>query len=326
MMAMSAMDRWATHPKQTPELIKRAIDAFQRFEEDAAFYSADILRDWRLEREMYETFVWKGQNPHRENLTTAETGFVRWCLPWELVRLQRLQDAMFSQSLDEMQLVERELRDRGFVDAGLITLNSRQAPWKWERTTLEVPIDCPSGGTWMSTPEWKVSRTAAARLHFLVWAVADYRREHHKLPEKLGDLVPTYFAWLPIDPWTGRDFLYEPRGVPASFYTNDGDRLEANEPFIASAGASDCHFVVNHSGQGTASILTREGRSLGSGPEFGRLQFPAPVVAIPSLNEPRKVLKEKPVKPAEKGPSKPVDRLLAKPADKLPDGKAPSKK
>ncbi len=328
MLAMNAMDRWAIHPKQTPELIKRAIDAFQRFEGDAAFYSGDILRDWRLEREMFETYVWKGQNPNRGNLATAETGFVRWCLPWELLRLQRLQDAMFSQSLDEMQLVERELRDRGFVDAGLITLNGQQAPWKWERMTLAVPIDCPSGGTWMSTPEWKVSRTAAVRLHFLVWAVADYRREHHKLPDKLSELLPTYFAWLPIDPWTGRDFLYEPKGLPTALYTNDGDHVEANEPFVASAGASGCHFVVNHPGQGTApvQILTREGRDLSTGPDFGHLQFPAPAVVIPSLNEPRKMLKERPAKPAEKRPPKPVDGLLAKPAEKLPDGKASSKK
>ncbi|HEV8066351.1 MAG TPA: hypothetical protein VGP76_01350 [Planctomycetaceae bacterium] len=328
MQAMNAMDRWAIHPKQTPELIKRAIDSFQRFEEDAAFYSADILRDWRLERQMFETYVWKGQNPNRGNLVTAETGFVRWCLPWELLRLQRLQDAMFSQSLDEMQLVERELRGRGFVDAGLITLNGRQAPWQWERTTLEVPIDCPSGGAWMSTPEWKVGRTAATRLHFLAWAVVDYRREHHKLPDKLSDLVPTYFAWLPIDPWTGRDFLYEPKGVPAALSSHFGDRLEANEPFVASAGASDCHFLVNHPGQGTApvQVITREGRDLSTGPQFGPLQFPGPAVAIPSLNEPRKLLKEKPAKPPEKGPTKPVDRPLAKPAEKLPDGKASSKK
>ena len=173
----------------------------------------------------------------------------------------------------------------------------------------------------MSTPEWKVSRTASVRLHFLVWAVADYRREHHKLPDKLSELVPTYFAWLPIDPWTGRDFLYEPKGVPVRLFTSNGDHLEANEPFIASAGAADCRFIVNHPGPGTwpVQIISREGRDMSNGAEFGHLQFPAPAVAIPNLNEPRKFLKEKPAKPAEKGPPKPVDRLLAKPAEKLPD-------
>ncbi len=90
MMAMSAMDRWAAHPQQTVELIKRAISEFQRFEQAADFSSSRILADWRAERQLFEDYAWKGQNPHPENRSAAEMGFVRWCLPWELVRLQRV--------------------------------------------------------------------------------------------------------------------------------------------------------------------------------------------------------------------------------------------
>ena len=97
-----------------------------RFDEEAPLLSRRVLVEWRLERQLFEDFVWKGNNPNPGNRTPAETGIVRWCLPWELLRLQRVQDAMFSRGLDEMQLVERDLHDRGFVNASILS-NSRAA-------------------------------------------------------------------------------------------------------------------------------------------------------------------------------------------------------
>jgi hypothetical protein len=282
--AIEGMDRWAAHPKQRAELIKQVITLFQRFEEDAPSDSITLLRDWRLERELFEDYVWKGNNPNERNRTTAETGIVRWCLPWELLRLQRVQDAIFSRSLDKTQIVERDLRDRGFVDPVLITSDRLDAPWKFERTTLEPPNEAPGAGMWLAG-SWRVNHAALARLHFLAWAAADYRRVHHKLPDRLQNLVPQYFAWLPVDPWNGRDFLYEPKGVPMRM-KSWAQLLDRDEPFIASGGESNCRIEINPKpspGAPPVRIITPTGSYPNENLSLQEpIDFPSPVVPIPS--------------------------------------------
>jgi hypothetical protein len=304
--ALRAMDRWAIHPKQSSALIKQAIELFQRFEENAPLRSPQILRDWRTEREYFEDFIWKGNNPSPENRVAAETGFVRWCLPWELMRLQRLQDDLFWTALNEMQLAERELRDPGFVMhlSGFGSENWR-APWKWERTTLEPPLVSPNGSSWRWMAARRVDSAAASRIHLLVWAAADYRREHHQLPARLSELSPAYFSSIPIDPWTGREFLYEPKGLPAYLRSNDGT-VEEKEPFIGSAGTDDCRFQIN-TVRGPEIVpvwlLTRSGRDLNrGGPAPLTIDYPAPVVAIPDPNRTQRPTDAPESKPVLKAP------------------------
>jgi hypothetical protein len=312
--ALDAMDRWAGHSKQTPELINRAISLFQQFEEDAPSEATAILRNWRTERGMFQNYVWRGNNPNQETRSAAETGLFRWCLPWELLRLQRFQDATFSTVLDAMQLVERQLRDRGFVDGELIDFNHGQVPFKWERTTLAPPSDSPSGTDWMMMPYWRVNQAALARMHFLVWAALDYRREHHKLPATLGVLVPAYFSWLPIDPWTGRGFQYEREGVPAPVnFLNR--QLEKSQPFIASGGALDSRIEVSLArGDAIARVqlINREKRYSN---EFRDGLIPVLIDPVPALP----VLSPTP-------PHKSADRLPTKPAVKPAARKGPPKK
>ncbi len=235
--ALGALDRWAAHPKQTTALIKHAIGVFQQFEEDAPSDATALLSDWRVERSVFENNVWRGNNANEETRSAAETGFVRWCLPWELLRLQRLQDAMFARALDGVQLVERQLRDRRFVDLDSHAFEVWQTPWRWERMSFGPPYDSPNGGDWMQIPVWIVNQAAMARMHFLAWAAMDYRREHHSLPATLSQLIPVYFSALPIDPWTGRGFQYEPNGVPVPLRTVKWGELKNDQPFIASGGA-----------------------------------------------------------------------------------------
>jgi hypothetical protein len=290
-MALDAMDRWAAHPKQTPELIRRAISRFQQFEEGAPSEASALFNDWRIEREWFRDYVWKGNNTNLETRSPAETGFVRWCLPWELLRLQRLQNVLFSTSLDAVQLVERQLRDRQFVDADLVAFEHWRAPWKWERTTLPPPFDSPSGSDWMAIPASRVSQAALARMHFLAWAAVDYHREHHKLPATLAELVPTYFSTVPIDPWTGESFLWDPNGVGVRL-SFQALQLGVNQPFIASGGSLGCRLVFS-SIPGDRfppiRVMTRSGRDNNAGrSEVQPLDFPAPALAIPSLTRPPK--------------------------------------
>ena len=80
-------------------------------------------------------------------------GFVRWCLPWELVRLQRVEDAVYARVLDETQLVERELHNRGFVIAGLVSAGHWGVPWTWLNTTFPPPDEAVDGALWRNNGE-----------------------------------------------------------------------------------------------------------------------------------------------------------------------------
>ncbi|HET6326350.1 MAG TPA: hypothetical protein VFG04_16875 [Planctomycetaceae bacterium] len=309
--ALGALDQWAAHPKQNTALIKRAISLFQHFEQDTPSDATAILNGWRIERKMFQNNVWEGKNIHEENRSAAETGFVRWCLPWELLRLQRLQDAMFATALDGVQLVERQLRERRFVDFDWNAFEFLHTPWKWERMTLGPPNDSPNGSDWKAIPVWLVNQAATARMHFIVWAALDYRREHHKVPATLSELVPVYFTWLPIDPWTGRGFHYEPKGIPAPLRTLTGSEVPKDQPFLASGGAFDCRIDVNAS-RGEAvvrsEVLTRERRQTRDW-WLPVLDYPAPALAI--------------LKPIT---HESTDRPPPKPAQKPPAGHSPLKK
>jgi hypothetical protein len=45
-------------------------------------------------------------------------------------------------------------------------------------------------------------------------ALEAYRLEHGNLPESLAELGNTFLDPIPIDPYSGRDFVYFPHGLP----------------------------------------------------------------------------------------------------------------
>jgi hypothetical protein len=244
---------------------------------------------------------------------------------------------MFSRALDEVQLVERELHDRGFVEGGLLQAGrSSNNPYNWARTTLEPPIDSPNAGQFESAADWIVDQAAMTQLHFLAWAATDYQREHHKLPAALSELVPTYFAALPIDPWTGRNFLYEPKGVPDRLRATGGE-IEKNQPFVASAGRLDCRIVVNPRWDPDfepVRVFAGTNRDVNANAPRSAPSFPAPAVAIPFAGGSQRFRREVPAQPGKNHPTAPgakpatksLDKSLAKPAGEPPGAKVPAKK
>lgn len=71
----------------------------------------------------------------------------------------------------------------------------------------------------------------------LILAIEAWKLEHGRLPKSLEDLKGKYPDQLPIDPYTGGEFDYEPKGRPyyiVSSTTNSAQRtLEPGRPFIA---------------------------------------------------------------------------------------------
>jgi hypothetical protein len=157
-----------------------------------------------------------------------------------LARLERVDAAVFAAELEEADTIGSELKNQGFVSMTAERAARRDrdnGPWKYDRTTLALPD---SLRFWR--PEHFVDRLAQERMGLIVLAIADFKRVHKKRPESLQALVPTYFKRLPIDPWTGGDFLYEPNGLPNVIVFPQGG-IEPHVAFLASAGMTDCRLV-----------------------------------------------------------------------------------
>jgi hypothetical protein len=268
-LALNWMQRWAADPKQSTELIKRAISKFEGFEQNAASPSTEILRDWQANRLLLHQTLWEHSSTDKTKQTVSELWWIRWLFPWEPVRLEGLVDAIFAEDLREMEAVDSELRSQGFV---LMTAeriarwdNRHAVPWKYEQTTLAPPdsVQLPYRG-----PEQYVNRLATERMDLIALAIAAEAHEGHKRPDSLRALVPAYFQRLPVDPWTGGEFVYEPQGVPANI-DFEGRQLPAGTPFLASAGKLDSRIVrkINPSnGKPSIEIISR----LASPEEFRR--------------------------------------------------------
>ena len=88
-------------------------------------------------------------------------------------------------------------------------------PYNYWRTTFAPPDVV---ANLFTGPEHYVDQLAMVRMRLIELALLDFKREHHKLPDSLHELVPAYFEKLPIDPWGGREFIYEPKGIPGPLH------------------------------------------------------------------------------------------------------------
>lgn len=233
-LALEWMQGWAAQPKQTTERIKKAIREFESLEQNVPPLSAQILREWQTNRLLLRKSIWGHSQATLKERTVSELWWIRWLFPWELVRLERLTDADYAADLKQAEAVESDLQAQGFVamTAERVARWNRveTVPWKYWRTTLVPPevVLIPWWG-----PEQYVNRLATERMDLIGLAMADETRVHHKRADSLRALVPTYFQRLPVDPWTGSDFVYEAQGLPAEIIF-DGGKFTPGTPFLAS--------------------------------------------------------------------------------------------
>jgi hypothetical protein len=164
-------------------------------------------------------------------------------------------------------------------------------PYKYWRTTFAPPDVVANVFT---GPEHYVDQLAMVRMRLIELALLDFKREHHKLPDSLHELVPAYFEKLPIDPWGGREFVYEPKGIlrPLQFETC---RVEGGTPFLASTGASDARLVRQPNGSYNVVYRSPDNRLAGES-----VWFPGPAIELPGSVRPVAASKQ----PKQRSPSK----------------------
>ena len=114
-VALEWMQRWASSPQQSTERIKKAIVEFESFEPKAASGPADVLRSWHADRRELHQAIWNPASSDAKNRSVCQLWWVRFLLPWELVRMERLEDATFAENWHEATAVADDLRDHGFV-------------------------------------------------------------------------------------------------------------------------------------------------------------------------------------------------------------------
>jgi hypothetical protein len=96
------------------------------------------------------------------------------------------------------------------------------------------------GGSGIEAAHHAVEFEAERRATIIILALKAFQLEHEKLPETLTELVGPYLKQLPLDPFSGRDFVYVREGLPSpdamdtDAYTRRG--IVVGEPGIWSTG------------------------------------------------------------------------------------------
>ncbi len=140
--ALIYLEAWAAHPKQTTERVVRAIRQFDKLDRDAPRNSVYIARAWERGRQLLRQAIWHSPKPEPADRTVSEMWFMRWCFPWELVRLERLVDLNFAISLRNAEALESEIRRKAFVDVNQVRARNLEirALERLVDTTLQPPF------------------------------------------------------------------------------------------------------------------------------------------------------------------------------------------
>ncbi|NLE37119.1 MAG: ABC transporter permease [Pirellulaceae bacterium] len=268
---------WAAHPDQTGERIKRMLDAVKRLSVDDSACANSVKESWRWEQRHALEGQWRLDRFAGRNWCKSVQFLAAYWFPWERARARRVVDYSARTALAELRRVEAALKN-----------NQRVEPAAIDRRAAEFHQ---STDTWSNSPEDNqqritelVRREMRRRAFVLQLALAAWRREHDSLPKTLDELVGTYLDAVPVDPHTGKSFLYFPEGVPKSMFEyvepcwGDSDssrtaRLSA--PFIWSRGNRLDHALR----QTVPTALLREIPEASRCEDFGLYQgrvFPIP--------------------------------------------------
>ena len=252
------IDQWTMKVDQTGARIKKVIREFESMQPNSGALSSEILRDWGRDRFLLRQAVWHGSQANPNQRSVSELWWIRWFFPWELVRLERLEDAVWARDLEEARSIEHELDTTGFVTTSserVAEWDKNAFPYNYWRTTFAPPDFV---ANLFTGPEHYVDQLALVRMRLIELALLDFKREHHKLPDSLHELVPAYFEKLPIDPWGGRKFIYEPKGLIADVTFKMTGRISQSTPFLASAGIWDSQVVrggISVNGRGWLTVV-----------------------------------------------------------------------
>jgi len=234
------MDHWLTRPGQTVELLQTAsrqlseeLQKFPRWSETipATYFQG---RPWAV----------AGKVELHSHQTPPVMAFFLGLLdtyarhaPWERTRRIRLWDARTVIAQVEANSLENQLAVQNARLSWPITSADQQ---RIDRDIANTPL-FPDQEDWRN---WRVIATQAEltrRLLTLKLALVASRVKSQKLPERLVDLYPEFLHRLPLDPWTGQPFGYEPVGMTADtgIFRSGYDEPAETGPLLWTANGSE---------------------------------------------------------------------------------------
>jgi hypothetical protein len=254
MQVYAHLPSWAARPGQTPE---RILAAASKMEELTSGVSPSnglklaYLRVYRFLSGDVDAILGSSSDSGPNQLSPLTMLWMH--LPWERDRATRLLNCQIRPRLDSLSTVEQVMRNNGGIvqqpPRDLQQPECRSMPY-----TLCGPIDVPPVFFDPATSCNQIvadytSILTARRAVRLVLTLEAWKLQHDSLPKTLDELVGHGLDRLPVDPHTGKPFLYLRDGlkIPLEWcqphqYSTTGDRdyqtgkIAAGTPMIWACG------------------------------------------------------------------------------------------
>ncbi len=253
---------WAAQSGQTPERVARALRTMEQQWRNTLSYSYAIKQGYLRNLQYLQSACFAGGNEYS----------YLWWLPWERARTLRLLNKMTAEELARCQEYEETLAIGGHVDQP-----SDSTGWPKLDKDLTYRLVRPMVKPFMSIVvngrdayvgnlgdflELETYRRATR----LILALEAWKLEHGRLPKSLDHLQGKYFDQLPVGPYTGHEFRYEPNGLPDYIvwwtYSTAEKTIEPDRPFLACDTWSRSSWFASAYGEATeGNVGASEGKN-----------------------------------------------------------------
>ncbi len=230
--------KWGRHPNQSRDRILKAIRRLEAVAQPN-IVRHEIHRQLVTSRALVEDYErWRRYVAWHFNVRPERYEFISWWMawrmqPWERWRFQRSLRRQVFFAVAQADGLQRQLEAHQPLALNFLPdVSISIGPDLHERTLLEDTTLPPNmrGGFQIVVFNQFASRAEAFRATILRLALADWLREHGRYPRSLSELVPTYFAEVPLDPISAGEFVYFPRGVTDD--VTNGQRDQQNVLYV----------------------------------------------------------------------------------------------
>jgi hypothetical protein len=230
---------WATRPGQTTELLRKALIALEKWQHTAPAISDPIQARYVSTEKLLalDPNTLAGVSLEYRHFGEIHDRLISlsMAMPWEFTRARRGLNYVTSADMNVVNLILAAIGQRtptsqlllwGMPDVYSNAL--RTTPWL--APLAAMPAQAPVQ-SWVKC----LTQCHATRICL---ALSAWQIEYGELADSLQELVGKYLDVLPVDPYSGKDFVYFPIGVTESFTWRYPmiTTIPANKPFLWGRG------------------------------------------------------------------------------------------
>lgn len=201
---------WSARARRTPQELR---DVIRRLESEPPASLPHLEAAWRAELTFQSDTVAFRNSVLRDAMgerSATTLRVLRWMMPWEAARTQRLLDLGARDGLAGLRRIEPPL-NRGWPYEGFPSLYGDATIARWRATTpLAKFVDGPGQVRHLADQQFRTE--TRRRVLPVQLALAAYRLEHGRLPKRLDELVGDYLREVPLDPYVNTQIVYQPQG------------------------------------------------------------------------------------------------------------------